>query len=105
MLQISLQQEYVAHIGSFLISNSLFTTGIVSLIILLAALLTEKSLNGIYGEGLLQRSAEMVIEPLWHFVHDVLEDEKIANAVFPFIATFFIFIFFGNLVEVLPGFL
>ena len=95
----------MARVGGFLVSNSLFTTVLVTLILIGLAFLVERVLGGVFGTHPLQRVAETIIEPLWKFVRSILDDEKAASAVFPYIATFFIFIFIANFVEILPGFL
>ncbi|MDO8557812.1 MAG: F0F1 ATP synthase subunit A [bacterium] len=104
-LQIGLHQEYIARIGSFYISNSFFTTILVSLLIVLASIFLSRTLTGVFGRGRLQRLGEIIYEPIWKFIRTVLENDKAAEFVFPYIATFFVFILISNFVEILPGFL
>lgn len=106
MLQIGLQQEYVLRIGQLLISNALFTACIVSVLIIIVAIVVRRSLTDrAEKKRTAQKLAEFVLAPIWKFVRDVLENEKAATAVFPYIATFFIFIVVANFVEILPFFL
>lgn len=93
------------HIGGFMVANSLFTAVLVTLVILCFSLAATKSLKGPFGTGFMQRWTETLFEPIWNFVRNVLEHDAVARAVFPYIATFFIFIFTANFVEILPFFL
>ena len=103
--QIGIHPEYVMRIGGFLVANSLFTAVCVTLAILVFSLTAKKALDGPLGTGGMQRFTEILFEPIWNFVRVVLEHDSVARAVFPYIATFFVFIFTANFVEILPFFL
>ena len=107
VVAIGLHQEYIVRIGSFLISNSLFTVAILTLLLMALACIAWTKLNDgdPFGKSKAQQAAEAIFEPLWNFVRGVLENEKVAAAVFPYIATFFVFILVANAIEILPGFL
>lgn len=105
MPAIGLQQEYVLRIGSFHVTNTLLTAMVLFLILVIGGALLSRALAGPFGRGMLQRLAETLLEPLWRFARAVLANDRAAETVFPYIATFFVFIIVANLSETLPGFL
>jgi F-type H+-transporting ATPase subunit a len=100
-MEVSIAAENLFHIGSFPVTNALIMTLIVSLFVVVLAFLLRGKLKPV-PTGL-QNVAEALIETLWNFTQDVTQDKKLAHAVFPLIATIFIFILFSNWIGLLPG--
>lgn len=101
-LHVSISAEPIAHLGPLVVTNSLATGAVVSLLILLFCLYfasKKKTLQP--GQGL-QNVVELIIEGIYNLNKDIAGDKK-ARIFFPLIATYFIFVFFNNLVSVLPG--
>ncbi len=101
MLEISLKAEELFRVGSYIITNSLLLTSIVSLILMLLGVLVYKKVTIVPGK--LQSLVEMGIEKLLDLMDLVLGSRAKAEQYLPLIATIFIFIFFSNLIGILPG--
>lgn len=102
-IHISLSAETVFSVGDFAISNSMVTSAIVSICLILFALIVNKNLKHSSRPGGLQNFAEWVVESLYNLVHGVTNSRKKSAHFFPLIATFFIFIVLNNWVSILPG--
>ncbi|MFZ1721559.1 MAG: F0F1 ATP synthase subunit A [Microgenomates group bacterium] len=102
-LHISISAEPLFTFGGIEFSNSMFTSLIVSGLIILFAILVRISLTNTTKPTGLQNFAEWLIESLHNLVHGVTGDLKKTRAFFPFIATFFIFILMNNYFGLLPG--
>ncbi len=101
-LNISLQPEYVAAIGSFGITNSLVTSlAVTSLVVV-----------GVMVAGARKNRKSFVVRAMRYFLFELLKlsemvvgNRKRAMVVIPLVATFFIFIVLANLLALVPGFL
>ncbi len=102
-LHISISAEKIASIGGLNISNSIFTSLIVSFLLILFALLASSKLKSTTKPKGLQNLVEFVIEALDGLVMSVTNDLKKSRQFFPFIATFLIFILANNWFGLLPG--
>ncbi len=102
MLNISLQPEYVAAILGFRVTNSLLTSVLVTVLIILTAFLLRFVPR---PRAFLHRAAKYLIYQFLKLSEMVVGDKKRARAVMPLAATFFIFIVFANLLALIPGFL
>jgi F-type H+-transporting ATPase subunit a len=80
-------------IGLGPISNSLFTSFILSLIIIVGAIIVGSSLKVVPGG--LQNVVELLIESLTKLVNDIAP-KKWASTFFPILATIFIYLLFSN---------
>src|SRR3989344_6624607 len=100
MAQVSLAPEVVAIVGNFKITNSFLATLRVDIILLTLVIYIRTNLSSIPSK--IQLIAEGTIE----YFHTLTEQiaGKFANVIFPWFATFFIFIFFSNILGLLPGF-
>lgn len=104
-LHISLAAEPIFHFGGFSFTNSMFTSVLVSGVLILFALLVRAQLNATTTKPKgLQNIAEWIIESLYNLVHSVTGDLKKTSLFFPFVATFFLFILLNNWLGLLPGF-
>ncbi len=106
---VSLAAEPVFHIGSFVITNSLLTTWLVMILLIVLALLATrripKDLSTAKNEDLVpggvQNVFEMLIEALYNMTRSVAGSWT--AKLFPVIATIFIFVLFANYSGLLPG--
>lgn len=101
MTEISLKAEEIFKIGTFGVTNSLFLTLIVSLVLISFALLVHKRIALV--PGFLQSGVEMAVEWFLDVMGSTLGSFKKAENYFPLIATIFIFILTSNLFGILPG--
>lgn len=102
-IHISLSAETVFSVGDFAISNSMVTSTIVSIVLILFAFLVNKNLRNSSRPSGLQNFAEWIVESLYNLVHGVTNSRKKSSHFFPLIATFFLFIVLNNWVSILPG--
>ncbi len=101
-LNISISAEPIAHFYGLTITNSLFTTWIVSALLILFAIYFSKQLKFKGKPGRLQSAVELMIEGLNGIIESIAGTTK-ARAFFPIIGTFFFFILFSNWSGLLPG--
>jgi len=101
MQKISLKAEELFNIGSFSVTNSLFLTFLVSLILIFFAFLIYKKINIIPGK--LQGAAEMGVEWFLDLMGSTLGSKAKAERYFPLIITIFIFILVSNVLGIFPG--
>lgn len=103
-LHVSISAETIFRIFGLEISNSIFTSVIVSAFLIVFAILFNKYKFRITDKpGSLQNFIEMIVEALYNFVYSITENTKKTILFFPIIATFFIFIILNNYVGLLPG--
>ncbi len=96
---VSFAAETIVQIGSFPITNSLIDTFIVDGFILGAVWKLRKIS---YVPSVLQNITEMIVEGFYGLTQSV--SPKNAMRIFPYVATFFIFIILANWSGLLPGF-
>lgn len=101
MLEISLKAEELFEIGNYVITNSLFLSFIVFLVLSSFALIFRKTVKAI--PNFVQNIAELLIEALLSLMDSVLGDRKKSEKYLPLIATIFIFILVSNWLGLLPG--
>lgn len=102
-LHISISAEKIATLGSLEITNSMFSSLIVSFLLILVAVIVRTKLQSDSKPTGLQNFAEFVIESLENLVASVTNDKRKTRQFFPFIATFFLFIIFNNWFGLIPG--
>ena len=105
MTQITFHPEYVMKIGSFLISNTLITSWIAMVILIILSLILKKRLKKIPKPKSLQNIFETLTELLLKFINSITGSRELTKQVFPLIATFFLFILTANFLGLTPGFL
>lgn len=98
---VSVKPEVFFSIGTFEVTNSLFTTWIVMILITIFFWLATRNLK-LIPSGV-QNLAEIAIEQLMGLAESVAGPER-AKKFFPLASTIFIFILFGNLLALVPGF-
>ncbi len=102
-LHISISAEPVAHLGPVVISNSIFTSLIVSALLIIFAVSVKLNLKKTNYPTGIQNIAEWIVESLYGLVQGVAGSPKKINEFFPFVATFFLFIIANNYFGLLPG--
>ena len=100
---VSINAETVFTLGGLNITNSLLTSLIVSLGIILFALLVRLKLQKTSRPKGLQNFAEWLVESLYNLTFSVAGSVKKSRFFFPFVATFFLFIILNNWIGLLPG--
>ena len=100
-MEISLKAEELFKIGSFGVTNGLFLTFVVSLILISLAILIRKKINIVPGK--LQGAVEIGVEWFLDLMHSTLGSLEQAERYFSLIFTIFIFIMVSNLLGIFPG--
>ena len=101
MEEISLKAQEIFKIGSFGVTNSVFSTLVVSLVLISIAVISYKKIRII--PGTFQSAIEMGTEWLLDLMESMLGSMKKAEQYFSLIATIFVFIMVCNLSGILPG--
>lgn len=90
----------ISHIGSVAVTNTLFTAFIVSLLLVAFAYFAGRSLR------LKPSGFQVVVEALvvfpYEFVRETLENDRLANRIFPLVMSIFIFVLAVNWFGLLP---
>jgi F-type H+-transporting ATPase subunit a len=102
-LHVSISAEPIAEVFGFSITNSIFTSLIVSTLLILFAIIFRSRLKQTNRPTGVQNVVELIIESLYNFVHSITENTARTKLFFPIIATFFIFIILNNYIGLLPG--
>jgi F-type H+-transporting ATPase subunit a len=100
---ISLSAETLFNVAGFNVTNSIFTSLIVSTLIILVAIYAKSTIKQTSRPSGFQNVAEMIVEGLYNLVQSVANDHAKTKFFLPFIASFFIFVLFNNWVGILPG--
>lgn len=98
---IEVAAEPVFYIGGFVVTNSLFTSVLISIGILIVAFFVGRRLKE--QPGGLQNVTEMLIEALDSLV-TATAAKKWANTFFPIVATIFIWLLFSNYISLFTPF-
>lgn len=98
-MNISLAAEEIAKVGGFSISNSLLTTWIAMLVLIMISLLATKNIK-LIPTGI-QNVVEALIESLYNLVESIAGNK--GKYFFPIVATFFLFILTSNWLGLVPG--
>lgn len=99
MLHISLASEVIGHIGSFPITNSLALTWVVMALFIILCIAMKNRLHLVPSYG--QSIVESIIEGLYSFFESVVGRQT--KAIFPLVASLFLFIIVSNWIGLLPG--
>lgn len=100
-MNIEIGAEKIAHIGIFLITNSLLLTWLVVGVIILLARRVSKRVSLVPGG--VQNVVELGVESWLSNMTSVFGSEKKALKYFPFITTLVVFILISNWIGILPG--
>lgn len=100
MAEVSLAAETVFHLGPIPVNNSVLTTWIVVVLIIIGASFLRKAKLVPHG---LQNLVEFLFDGALGIMDSVTGSRAQSEKFFPFIFTFFIFILIGNWLGLLPG--
>jgi len=100
-MEISLAAEKIGHLGSFPITNSILTSWIATIILVLVAFIATRNLK-LVPKGI-QNFFELVVEMLLNLVNSVMNDMAATKKYFPLLATIFLFIITNNWLGLFPG--
>lgn len=100
-MEIRLAAEILTHVGPLPLTNTLLTSWTAMLLLSVIAVGTRLSIRMI--PRAVQNTLEIVCESLLQFMEEVLGDGRWARRLFPYIATFFLFILSTNWLGILPG--
>lgn len=100
MAEVSLAPEIIATIGGFRISNTMVATLAVDATLVSLVFIIKSRLSKVPGK--LQLIAESLVGSFYSMTRDIAG--KYTDKIFPWFASFFIFIFFTNIMGLLPGF-
>ncbi len=103
-LHIAIQPETLFTVGGFHVSNTLFTSYLVSTLLILFLFYAYTQIRYTDRPKGLQNLLEMVVQSLVNFVEGIAGKGKQSAAFLPVIAGFFLFIVLNNWVELVPGF-
>jgi F-type H+-transporting ATPase subunit a len=99
--EVKLPAEAIFHIGVFPVTNTLITSWITMLVLMLIALLVTNRSKLIPGR--LQGAVEAIIEYMYNFCKDVA-GEKNGRKFFPVVTTIFLFVLLNALMNLIPGY-
>lgn len=102
-LHISINAEPIFYVGKMAVTNSMFTSLIVSLIILTLAYFASKSIDpkARRPKGL-QNFLEAYVEAFWGLVQSSSHNLQATAVIFPIVASVFIYILFNNWYGLMP---
>jgi F-type H+-transporting ATPase subunit a len=100
-MNIPLQAETLAHIGSFPITNAYVNSSILMLAIVAFAFFFRKRIAEVPGR--LQTTVEAIVEALFGYFDQVTNDREKSKRFFPLVAGLFFFILGSNWLGLLPG--
>lgn len=102
-LHISISAEPIFDIGGFVITNSMFTSVLVSTLLITFALIVRSNLKDTTKPQGIQNVAEWIIEAIYGLIKSVTGDDKRTRFFFPMISTFLVWILFNNWIGLFPG--
>ena len=99
-MEVALAPEIIGHIGGFKISNAIAATVLVDATLVSLVFFVNKSLKKVPGR------LQSIFEQLISYFYETTEQiaGKFTKSIFPWFASFFIFIFATNVIGLLPGF-
>lgn len=99
----TLGSEPIFHIGSFDVRNTLITSLMTMLLLLVIGLVLKKKKYAIVPGGL-QNTIEAIVGGMFNFFTGIVGDEKRTRKFFPLVATIFFYVIISNWMGLLPGF-
>ncbi len=103
-LHIAITAETLFTIGGFPVSNTLFTSVLVSTLLIAFLLYAKSQLKHTSRPTGLQNILEAIVGGMYSFFDSITHSPKKTEVFAPLIAGFFFFILVNNWVELLPGF-
>lgn len=100
-MHISIKSETLFYIGNFAVTNTLFTSWLVVLGLVIVAFVINRIIKP--QPGKFQSLLELIYEKLSGFLEVFAGDKQTVRKFFPLVATIFFFILVSNWVGTLPG--
>jgi F-type H+-transporting ATPase subunit a len=100
-MDISLPAEVIFHLGPIAVTNSLFSTWLLILILLVGSFFFRRTFRRLPGR--LQSAIELIYSWLYDSAKTMIGRDEVTKAVFPYLITLFLFILFSNWLGLLPG--
>lgn len=96
----TLYAETIAHVGSFTITNALFTSWIVVFVLIVIAIIVKTKIKSI-PKGI-QNLFEIIIEGAEGLCDQVTNSRALTNKAFPIVFSVFMFVLLNNWMGILP---
>jgi F-type H+-transporting ATPase subunit a len=100
-MHIAIASSPLFHIGSFVITNTLFTSWVVVLTIIVIAFIFSRKIKTIPGR--FQALGELVFEKFMDFMETFAGSKDTVRKFFPVVATLFFFVLASNWMGTVPG--
>lgn len=98
--EVTIFAEPIFQVGDFTITNSLLTSWLAVLVVIIFSLILRMKLSKIPGK--MQHIFEIVLDGALSLCDQVTNDRKISNKIFPFVFSVFIFILINNWIGITP---
>jgi len=102
-LHISIAAEPIFKLGGVEITNSIFTSWIVSALIIFVALYAHSKIKHTRRPQGLQNLFEAIVDGFYNLTYSITQSKVKADQIFPWITTFFLWILLNNWFGLLPG--
>ncbi|MCA9369635.1 MAG: F0F1 ATP synthase subunit A [Pseudomonadales bacterium] len=102
-VHISLAAEPIAYLGDFPLTNSIFTSLIVSALLIVFAVAVKANFSTTGKPGRLQNVAEWLVESFYNLTQSITGNTTYTAKFLPLVITFFLFIVLNNWLGLLPG--
>lgn len=99
----TLASETIFHIGSFEVRNTLITSLMTLVLLIVIALLVRRKKYALVPTGI-QNFVEMLVGGFYDFFGGIVGDDAKAKKFFPLIMTIFFYVIISNWMGLLPGF-
>lgn len=100
-MHIGIASEPIFHIGSFAVTNTLFTSWVVMLVIIVLAIVFSRGIKSVPGR--FQALVELVLEKFMDFMTTFAGSRQGVRKFLPIVATIFFFVLASNWAGTLPG--
>lgn len=100
-MEISLAAEKIAHIGPIPVTNSMATSWIATVILIVLGFFAARNLRAV-PRGI-QNVFETIIEMLFGMIDSIFNNKDQTKKYFPYLATVFLFIITNNWLGIFPG--
>lgn len=99
-MEISLKAETLFHVGALPVTNSILTTWLVIVLLVVVGLLARRV--RIVPRGL-QNVVEIMVLALYDMVKSIINNDTVTRRVFPLLGVIFVFLLLSNLAGLIPG--
>ena len=100
-IHVSLKPDIIGHVGSLPITNTMVGSLLGSVLLVTILFLLTRKMKLVPTKP--QMIFESLVQGMYDYVSNTLDNEKVTAVTFPLILSLFIFILFFNLVKFIPG--